>query len=120
MTTRPSAHVAPLIPHISEALFQTRIEQMCRLLRLRWHHEVDSRRSRKGFPDLVIVGPGGVVFAELKAQNGRVTAEQRDWLADLTTAPGGHRAEVWRPADWDHIEAVLRDLARPTARRAEP
>lgn len=52
---------------MNEADFQRRVTDYCDHLGLKWHHETDSRRSKAGFPDLVIVGPGGVVFLELKA-----------------------------------------------------
>lgn len=82
------------------------------------YHTRDSRRSPKGFPDLVLVKPGAadsqgnplpgtgaVVFAELKAEGGTPTAEQLDWLFGLRTA--SVRAYLWRPGDWAAIEAAL-------------
>ena len=54
-----------MIP-MTEAQWQSRVTDYCDLRRLRWFHSGDSRRdSCAGFPDLVIVGPGGVVFLEL-------------------------------------------------------
>jgi VRR-NUC domain-containing protein len=62
-----------------------------------------------GFPDLVLVKPGRLVFAELKAATGRLSDEQARWLAALGLS---ERCEVyvWRPADWldGTIEARLR------------
>lgn len=92
---KPSAWVEA----VGEARFQELITDMCKLMRLKWHHETDSRKSKPGFPDLVIAGPGGVLFRELKKQSGRVTKDQREWLSTLTTA--GADAAVWRPIDWE-------------------
>ena len=91
---------SPWAQALSEASLQRLVTDMCDLMRLRWHHETDSRRSKPGFPDLVIVGPGGVLYRELKAQKGRVRREQKQWLADLTAA--GADAQIWRPTDWEN------------------
>jgi hypothetical protein len=94
---------------MSEADWQKRITDYCDHLRLRWHHEVDSRRSKSGFPDLVIVGRR-VLFAELKRENdSKVTPEQADWLRDLRDA--GVEVHVWRPSDWPYVARRLRVLA---------
>ena len=52
----------------------------------------------KGFPDLVIVGPKGVLFRELKSAKGRLTREQSAWAAALIRA-GGNWGE-WLPKHW--------------------
>ena len=64
-----------------------------------------------GFPDLVIVGRGGVIFAELKSAKGRLSHEQREWLGALDES--GAHVEVWHPKHWTNgdIEQVLRRLA---------
>jgi hypothetical protein len=61
----------------------------------------------KGFPDLVLVRDR-VLFVELKAQRGRTSPEQLEWLAALSNA--GASPTVWRPAEWvdGTIEQVLR------------
>lgn len=60
-----------------------------------------------GFPDLVLARGGRVIFAELKAEGGRLSAEQRAWLEALREA-GGVEVHVWRPKQWDEVEEVLR------------
>lgn len=95
---------------MTEAQFQQRITDYCDWLHLKWHHETDSRKSKKGFPDLVIAGPGGVVFAELKSAKGRVSKAQGEWIGVLDAA--GARVRVWRPDDWHEVQRTLDSLTR--------
>ncbi len=74
------------------------IRDACRWAGLLTYHTHDSRRSEPGYPDLTVVGPTGVLFRELKAERGRVTPDQRQWLDRLSAA--GADADVWRPCDW--------------------
>jgi hypothetical protein len=92
-----------------EEAFQNKILALCRWYRLRTYHTYDSRRSPSGFPDLVIVGKGGVVFAELKSATGKVSLAQQEWWEDLKRA--GAEAYIWYPADWEKIQTVLKRLA---------
>lgn len=66
-------------------------------------------QGHKGFPDLVFARRGRVIFAELKAHRGVVTADQKAWLEAL--APPGKIADVdvyvWKPRDWQDIVKVL-------------
>jgi hypothetical protein len=62
-----------------------------------WYHTHDSRRSHSGFPDLVCVGPGGVLFRELKREGKKPTPAQAQWLTALVRA--GQDACVWWPHD---------------------
>ncbi len=101
---------------ISERDFQNRVVELARLRRWLVYHTHDSRRSDPGFPDLVMVRGGVLVFAELKSVRGRTTADQREWLAELrsvqatTGMPGSYevvKVHVWRPADWPEIVKAL-------------
>lgn len=77
------------------------------------YHTRDSRGSDPGFPDLVIAGPGGFVFRELKSADGRHSRVQLHWQHVLTAA--GADIQTWRPHQWpQHIMSELRKLARPT------
>lgn len=71
----------------------------------------------KGYPDLTLVGPGGVLFRELKSAKGTCSPEQGTWLASLIAA--GVDAAVWRPDDLKsgRIERELRAIrtAKPSA-----
>jgi hypothetical protein len=59
-----------------------------------------------GFPDLVLAHEyRGVLFAELKSEDGRVGHEQQDWIDTLLA--GGAEVHVWRPKDLEEITARL-------------
>jgi hypothetical protein len=68
-------------------------------------HDGFSRRSEAGFPDLVLVRDGRLLFRELKTATGTLSEAQRRWIAALELA--GADVRVWRPGDWDEIEATL-------------
>jgi len=69
-----------------------------------WYHVTDSRKTKPGFPDLVLVRER-VLYRELKTDTGRLTPEQAGWLNRLTAA--GADAGVWRPRDRAVIEKEL-------------
>lgn len=88
----------------NEALF---LDQVCTIARLQgwlvFHptpHKVGSaawRTDGKGFPDLVLAHQSrGVVFAELKTDDGRMRADQLVWRAALVNHAEYH---LWRPND---------------------
>ncbi|MDI3330677.1 MAG: VRR-NUC domain-containing protein [Micrococcus sp.] len=98
---------------ITEAQLQGTVEQMATLLGWRWYHTRDSRRSVKGFPDLVMIHPGQgrILWVELKSERGRLSREQRAWINDLDAT--GAEVHVWRPADLvsGRVLAVLQNRA---------
>jgi hypothetical protein len=59
-------------------------------------------QGHKGFPDLVLARAGRIIVAELKTDKGRVSPEQKEWLAAL-----GEYGRLWRPRDWDSVLAEL-------------
>ena len=71
-------------------------------MKLYWHHDPDSRRPNgtPGFPDLVLAGPGGVIFRELKTAGGQLSRDQQLWRYMLQAAGAGYG--IWRPADLDN------------------
>jgi hypothetical protein len=84
------------------------VRDACRWSGLLTYHAFDSRRSERGFPDVVVVGPHGVLWRELKSDRGRLTPDQVLWLDRLNAA--GANAAVWRPCDWP--DRILAELAR--------
>lgn len=68
-------------------------------------------QQAEGFPDLVLVRSGQVIFAELKRDAGKTTPAQERWLFELSAVEESERervrARLWRPADWREIERTL-------------
>lgn len=67
---------------------------------------VDHHRGSAGWPDLALVRDGRLVVAELKADAGRVSPQQREWLTALRAVPGVE-VHLWKPSDWPAIQRVL-------------
>lgn len=84
-------------PRLAERDLQQAVIDLCRPLGLYAYHTHDSRQCESGFPDLVVIGPGGVLWRELKAEHGRTSPQQQEVLALLTAA--GQDAAIWRPSD---------------------
>ncbi len=101
---------------IPEASFQRTVIEMAELLAWRTYHTHDSRRSNSGWPDLVFVRSGELVIVELKTNTGKVSQAQERWLDDLEAA--GVEVHVWRPRDFDRIEARLKGQWKPTKEEA--
>jgi len=111
-------------PRKPEDILQDAVFDLCKLLHLhvahfrpaltqtgRWVTAVSA--DGKGWPDLSICGPGGLIFRELKNTGKYPSPEQRAWLERLTEA--GQDAGVWRPKDMASglIETTLKRLAKP-------
>ncbi len=112
----------------SERQFQTAVIDYAERLGWKVAHFHDSRREVRpgvyvgdkaaaGFPDLVLVRDGRLVFIELKTEKGRLGEPQKEWLNALMRvelllsmeAAGEPRVQayVFRPSDWPEIERVL-------------
>lgn len=109
---------------MTEAELERGVVELARLLGYRVAHfgiglsqkgwRTPARADAAGFPDLVIVGNGRVLYRELKVGKNRLTVEQGEWLEAL--AECGCDAGVWHELDWrsGRIEVEL----RPTLARA--
>lgn len=114
---------------VRESPFQNAVIRLAESLGLLVYHTRISDGSKRGFPDLVIVGWGGIAFWELKAEDGTVEPDQKVWnfaldrIAKLSF--GLIQVAIYRPADFTldgPICKALEKLARPprTTRRADP
>lgn len=110
----PQAPMTTTLPQ-TEKQFQQAVVDLARYQNWSVYHTFDSRRSDPGFPDLVLVKPPTIIFAELKTEGGKVSRAQDQWLARLARCAGYNPgppemrviAGVWRPQDWVEIEEVL-------------
>lgn len=120
----PPAPALEALDGIPEAEWQTTVEDLARVYGWRVYHTRDSRGSEPGFPDLVLVRPPRLIFAELKRERGRVSPTQQSWLQALDavartvdallleTDPGRPDSpvavRVWRPSDFAAVADELR------------
>lgn len=104
---KPAAVAVPALPpNCSEKVFQARVIALAESNGWECYHPFDSRRSAAGYPDLTLVRGPELIYAELKTDVGRVTADQQRWQELLAAVPGV-RVRLWRPRDWDAIVAEL-------------
>lgn len=99
---------------VAERDFQASVTDLATACGWRWVHHRPAWTDKgwktamsgsPGWPDLVLTRGTVALFVELKAIDGRLTAEQKAWIAALRVA--GLDARVWRPCDWPEIETVL-------------
>ena len=97
-----------------EATLQSHVTGFAQSLGYLCYHTHDSRRSQPGFPDLVMVRAitGRLIFAELKTERGKQSAEQREWERALK-ASGQGEVYLWRPSDWLSGEITRILMGRP-------
>lgn len=107
-----SARVVSSRPAISEKQFQAQVVELARLYNWLVYHTYDSRRSAPGFPDLVLVRPPRLIFAELKSEEGRARPEQRTWLEALSGCTQAPESHLWRPRDLQEIQTLLKRGAK--------
>lgn len=113
---------------LREDVFQQWIESLLGFYGWRVYHTHNSERSAAGFPDIVAVRDGELLFAELKTARGaagRPRPDQVEWLdalavvqrhvealvalaeqAGIAIGDGSRpvvESHLWRPEDWDDI-----------------
>ena len=91
---------------LTEADFQGLVLDVAETFGWEVFHDGDSRRSNAGFPDLVLVKDGRIIFAELKRETGAYPSKpQMIWLALLGQAAGDNvMAVLWRPSsNWQEV-----------------
>lgn len=113
--TRSTGKSSSLANEISEREFLAQVIELAHLFGYRVAHFRPAFTARgwrtpvqgdgAGFPDLLLVGRGRVVAAELKRQTGKASPDQLAWLAAFTDA--GVASFLWTPSDFDAIAAEL-------------
>ena len=95
-----------MAPGLSEKAWQAQVIDLATLYRWHHFHVFDSRRSAAGWPDLTLVRPPELLFAELKTDRGRLTRDQRLWIEWLLSC--GQEVHVWRPRDFADVHDRLK------------
>ncbi|WP_433464360.1 hypothetical protein [Spirillospora sp. CA-128828] len=86
------------VSDMSEDELDAEVVKLVNGLRLATFHTRDSRRADgAGFPDRVIVGPGGVLWRELKREWSELRPGQVTWKYRLIST--GQDWGLWRPTD---------------------
>lgn len=76
------------------------ITMACRALKLHVHAcDLYRSGSEPGFPDLVIIGPRGVLWRELKVPPDEPNHAQK--ALGYTLAASRQNYAIWTPADWE-------------------
>ena len=114
----PPPKAAPKTPRpleLSEQDWHTQVDEYATLCRWMRHHcrpAQDSHGHWKtpiqgdpGFPDLVLIRGGRILFAELKNNRGVLSTDQMAWRDRLLLA--GQEWYCWRPRDWDKVKTTL-------------
>jgi hypothetical protein len=104
---------------MTEVQLRAAVRDICRELQLLAQYAERSERCwLAGWPDLEIIGPGGILHRELKTMRGEVSGLQRAVGAGIIRA-GGDWA-VWRPVDYygGIVRSQLTALSMP--RRGAP
>lgn len=101
----------------SERSWQAQVTDYATLRGWRVFHIADSRRGTatgwvgdrgvRGLPDLILVRPPRVIFAELKSERGRLRDSQKEVLALLSNC-NSVEVYLWRPSDFDEMVEVLK------------
>lgn len=82
---------------MTEVELNTHIRVMVAQRQLFGYQVRNSVGSAAGWPDWVLVGPGGLLFRELKAEGGIVSTDQSIVGRKLKAA--GQDWDIWRPSD---------------------
>ena len=91
---------------MTEKEFQAQVIEMAKAFGWLVYHTWNSQHSAAGFPDLVMVRGGRLIFAELKTEKGKVSDAQVVWIMEIGSS--GTEVYIWRPSDIDYIEEKLR------------
>jgi hypothetical protein len=105
---------------VNEATLKAAVVNVARMTGWMIHHDLPAMNTRGrwathtqgdvGFPDLVLLSPhhGQLLVVELKAEKGRITTSQQNWLDSFNLA--GIENHVVRPSD---LEFITHRLSRP-------
>ena len=88
----------------SEKAFSQQVVDFARLNNWMVYRTWNSVHSPSGFPDLTMVRDGRLIFAELKAERGKLSDDQAQWIQELRMCVPVY---LWRPSDWEQIVEIV-------------
>ena len=97
--------------YTTEADLRATVVQMALLTGWMVYSTPDSRKvwprsTAVGFPDLILLKDGVLLFIELKTEAGKLTITQQNWQAELSKVQGV-QTRIWRPSDLEKVGAIL-------------
>lgn len=92
---------------ITEKQLREQIRDLCKVFGFKFYFTWSSIHSPRGMPDLILVKPPRVIFAELKSEGKQPSPAQQEWIDLLGWCPGVE-CYIWRPSDFDEIVSILR------------
>ncbi len=92
---------------VSEKEFRQQILDLAKLFGWHCYFTWNSIHSPAGFLDLVLVRKPWCLFVELKAEKGKLSPKQEEWLGELSCCTG-IRVCIWRPSQFDEIVKILK------------
>ncbi len=94
-----------------EKEWQKRVEGALRQYGWLVFHTLHSKGSTPGFPDICAVkvdpktGAARLLYAELKAEKGKLSSAQNEWMDALARVPCAE-VYIWRPSQFDEVLEV--------------
>lgn len=112
--------------HESEASFTTAVVECAQMFGFLVHHDRPGRladgrwrshiQGDVGFPDILALGYGRMVIAELKVGRNPASKAQESWLwhfGQLSETFWHVECHLWKPVDWPEIEACFKRRGGP-------
>lgn len=91
---------------VTEKEFLRQVRDLAKIYHWRFYHPFLSKWSERGYPDITLIRPPRLIFAELKTDKGVMTDSQKEW-ADLLKECDGIEYYLWRPSDFEEIVKIL-------------
>jgi hypothetical protein len=97
---------------MTEAELAQHVQRLAHSYGIRAVHMPDSRRviGGAGMPDWILLGPNGLIWRELKSEEGQLSGSQILFHRELAAA--GQNVGTWRPAAYTagYIQTELRAI----------
>ena len=104
---------------LTEKQFEAQVKDLAKFCGYKYYHTWRSIHSPAGFPDCVLVKVDKIIFAELKAEKGKLSPAQQEWIDILKeyeqeiflnwpTNDLPFAVYVWRPSQIKEIVEILR------------